>query len=135
MTPAQDRGTSLTRGRKIALGTGVVGVASLMTGALFGWQARTRWNEARATCDGGHDRCTTKGVELGNEARTTAHVSTAAFTVGIAATAAAVFLWYLTPPSAASRRPAAIKPAAIKPAIRPVIGSGMTGVGMTFHFP
>ncbi len=73
----------------------------LGTAAVFGVQARSHWQDAKAVC-GGSITCANAGdtrhaQDLGDSARTLANVSTVMFVAGGLAAAAGVYLWVTTP--------------------------------------
>lgn len=98
-----DSAPALPLGRQVALASGAVSVTSLIVGAALGVQARSRWNRAKETCfDGMFDQCTPEGVELSRQANRKGKQATVAFSVGVAAAAAAAIFWYVTPPARAA---------------------------------
>jgi hypothetical protein len=92
-------------GRKtLAVVTGVVGVAGVALGSVFGLVARSDWSSSESTCS--RVSCPTPGAHAAalsdqESASTSALVSTVAFGVGAASLAGAVVLW-LTAPSGGS---------------------------------
>jgi hypothetical protein len=79
-------------GSKIAgftlLGAGAVGIT---VGTIFGLEARSNWNDAKSNCVVGN-QCWQPGLDLADQARGKATVSTIAFIAGGAALAAGALL-------------------------------------------
>lgn len=84
--------------RWLAVGAGVVGVAGVVIGTVFGVQAGSKWDDAQA-CDR-DPRCGNAGT-LSDEASTAGTISTVGFIVGGLGLAGGLVLW-LTAPSAES---------------------------------
>jgi hypothetical protein len=113
-TPQADDASASTTLGYVALGAGLVGVG---VGSYFGVQTFDKKSEAAPYCD--EKRCSSKGMGIIDEARTSATISTIAFGVGIAA--AATGTWLLL--SAASKESPAAAAAAPSLALVPAVGS------------
>lgn len=112
--------------RMLAVGAGVVGLAGVAVGSIFGLMASSTWDDAQAGCAGGDTkRCTPASQSLGDDASTQATVATVGFVVGGVGLAGAAVLW-LTAPSAPSRQGAsAPRAVAVSPWVGPA-GAGVT---------
>ena len=75
---------------------GGIGLAGLVVMSVFGVKANNEANEADGYCDGRY--CTPEGLQMHDDARTSATVSTVAFVVGLASIGAGLTL-VLTAPS------------------------------------
>ena len=100
--------------RKVAIGAGAAGAAGLAASAVFGLQARSRWNDAQEQQDD----------ELRKQARTRAHLSTVSAIVGVAGAGAAVTLWILGKPESGPAEAALV----------PVINGETAGFALTGTF-
>jgi hypothetical protein len=76
--PPHSRGTTQ---RALGVGIGVVGIVGLGVGTYFGLRAKSKNDDASAHCVG-DTRCDSTGIELDDQARTSATVSTIAFAAG-----------------------------------------------------
>jgi hypothetical protein len=89
---ATDPGDEQARGRGsntmgwILVGTGAV---ALGAGTFFGLRAMSRWDERNTLCEGG---CNQEAKDRGDEAQTSATVSTIGFGVGLAAIGVGTYL-------------------------------------------
>ena len=89
--------------RKLAgMGLTVVGAATLGTGVVFGVQARSKWNDAKAACGGA--TCDTmeklgNANALGDQARSKATLSTIFVAGGAVVAGAGIALWVTAPKS------------------------------------
>ncbi|MEO6420860.1 MAG: hypothetical protein ABIP39_15715 [Polyangiaceae bacterium] len=90
---AADGSTQRTLGLAV-IGVGVVGAA---LGTVFGLNATSKHNDAKANCNADQSACTSMGVDQMKDARSAATLSTVAFIVGGAAIAGGAVL-YLTAP-------------------------------------
>jgi hypothetical protein len=82
--------------RVVALASGVVGVAGIATGTIFGLRSGSKHRESDQHC--GPTTCwDEKGVSLMEDARSAGNVSTVGFVVGGLACAAAAVLWFAPP--------------------------------------
>jgi hypothetical protein len=91
----------------MALTVGVVGVAGVAVGAIFGATANSQWSQAQNDCGSG---CGPNSVAQGqrSDALSNATVSTVGFGVGAAAIAASLILWLSAPsPDAQGQAPSA----------------------------
>lgn len=78
----------------VTLALGGVGLAGIGVGSFFGLRAMSTLDESDAHCDA--RGCDQQGVDLANDSRSQANVSTVAFAVGGVAIASAVLLWLFT---------------------------------------
>jgi hypothetical protein len=94
---AQARGDGGLDGQQIAaIACGVVGVAGVATGTVFGLRSKAKHEESDRYCSG--IRCPEqRGVELMDDARRAGNVSTAGFIVGGVGLGAAAVLWFARP--------------------------------------
>lgn len=100
-TDMPDTGGGMPTGRKVAIGLGAAGVVGIAAGVVLGLQASSQYDEAKSHCVGGDlDNCDAEGVQLSKDAIGTANLGTVAFSVGVAAAAAGVVLWFLNSPEA-----------------------------------
>jgi hypothetical protein len=110
--PPDDEPRETWSGQKTAaivvLGVGVAGVAM---GSVFGIMAASSWSDADAACGPGDPRqCSPEGAEAGEDASTSALVSTIGFGVGAAAIVGAGVLWF-TAPDGGSETALRVRPA------------------------
>jgi hypothetical protein len=84
------------RRRTIALAVGGVGAASVATGLVFGFLARSDNNDSKDHCDS-DDLCDSIGVALVDDAKRNANISTALVSIGGAALIAGGVLWFTAP--------------------------------------
>jgi hypothetical protein len=84
--------------RKAAVGVGAAGAVGLAASAVFGLQARSKWNDAQEQQDDG----------LRKQAETRATLSTASAVVGVACVGTAVTLWILGKPEGGRVRTAVL---------------------------
>lgn len=126
--PTDEAGGGMPTGRKVAIGVAGGGVVALAVGAIFGVRASGLWDDAKAYCrNGDFAMCDTEGVLLSKDARSSANVSTVAFSVGVAAVAAGAVLWFLNPPSAQDEAERAAR-------IEPILAPGSLGAQVTLRF-
>lgn len=102
--------------KKVAIGLGGLALSGGVVGGIWGGIAFTRWNDVRAHCGPSIPVCgqgpfLSYGRELQSNASSAATVSTVAFSVGLAALGAAVYLWVSTPPHEEKANRAARPPA------------------------
>jgi hypothetical protein len=96
VVPSAPASSSLQRA--LALAAGAVGLVGAGTGAYFGVDASSKWNDARNRCPaGGH--CDAAGASLSQDAGAAADRATASFVVAGIALAAGVVLWLTAPSS------------------------------------
>jgi hypothetical protein len=61
--------------------------------------AASQWDDATSKCtDGAYNRCTSAAITLGEDASTSATISTIGFIAGVAGLGAGAFLWFTAPP-------------------------------------
>ncbi len=89
--------TGLGTQRVLAVGVGVVAVAGLAVGTVYGLKSKSKHDEAALTCNPGCDGGS--GLQLKDEAKSAGNVSTIGFILGVTGVAGAAVLW-LTAPSA-----------------------------------
>jgi hypothetical protein len=119
---SSDTGSEMRFGprRIAAVVAGGVGVAGVVTGAIFGLRSMSKHDDAEEYCDSG--RCTDRrGVDLSDQALTAGNVSTIAFAVGAAGLAGGAVLWFTGETNGES-------------ATAPSIGVGLTGVSVAGGF-
>ena len=88
-----------TTTRDLAIGAGAVGVAAIVTGAVFGNKSRDYQHQADAICPAA--ACASEhAVELNHNAQTDAKLANIGFAVGGALTAGAIVLWIVGRPHA-----------------------------------
>jgi hypothetical protein len=92
--PLRPSSGGVHRGSAWALGG--ISLAGIALGSVYGLAARSRNDDSMAYCSG-KTVCSQQGVDLRDEARRDALVSTIAFGVGAAALAGAVVLWATAP--------------------------------------
>jgi hypothetical protein len=83
--------------RTIALLTGAVGVAAIGAGAFFGLRASSKHADAKPFCAPDESVCKQQGLDLINEAKSAATISTIAFSLGGAALIAGIVLYVTAP--------------------------------------
>jgi hypothetical protein len=106
--------------RVAAMVAGGVGVAGVVTGAIFGLRSMSKHDDAEEYCKSG--RCTDRrGVELSDQALSAGNVSTIAFAIGAAGLASGAVLWFTGETDAES-------------AAAPSIGVGLSGVSVAGRF-
>jgi hypothetical protein len=100
IVPPPDDESDFWNGQRWAgLGVGVVGVAGIVVGAVFGSKASSAWDEALTYCQGEDTaNCGPEAGPLSEDAYTFGTVSTVAFVVGGAALAGGLVI-FLTAPS------------------------------------
>jgi hypothetical protein len=89
------------RRRTIALAVGGVGAATVATGLVFGFLARSDWKDSEAHCDS-DDLCDQTGVDFVDDAKRNANISTALVSIGGAALIAGGVLWFTAPEKSTS---------------------------------
>jgi serine/threonine-protein kinase len=104
----------------VLAGAGLVGLA---VGAAFGVVAMSKENDATSNHCPHQPFCDAQGVQLGQDAKSAATVSTVAFAAGAAAVAGGVVLWFTAPGPGS---PNAGQPAAALRAT-PVLGGAVLG--------
>lgn len=96
-----DTGEEHSPRKKYAIGALAAGGAMVITGAVYGALASSKWKDAKAVCGG--QTCATQTLadqasQIGDDARSKANISTVLFAVGGVAATVGVVLW-LTAPS------------------------------------
>jgi hypothetical protein len=94
--PTRKSAGGLDGSQVAAIACGVLGVAGVATGAVFGLRSQAKHDESDRYCAGNTcpDR---RGVDLMDEARSAGNVSTASFIVGGVGLGAAAVLWFARP--------------------------------------
>ena len=118
--PERDEGGSGTNQRIAGVALGVVAVAGIVVGSVFGAGAKSKLDQSKDHCRTA-DLCTTEGLDLVSEARTSATLSTIGFAAGGAALVGGLIV-FLTAPSG-SPRPAAA--ARFVPLLGPQVAGGI----------
>lgn len=95
-TPGDDEGGSNMK--VIGIAVGAVGLAGVGIGSFFGLRASEKWKEAKARCNTSYE-CDQTGVDLADQARSSANIATLGFVAGGALLVAGVVL-FITAPSA-----------------------------------
>ena len=83
-----------------AIGALATGGAAIVTGAIFGGLASSKWSSAKGICGGttcGSQAEIDQASALGSQARTRANVSTAMVIAGAAIASVGVVLWVTAP--------------------------------------
>lgn len=83
--------------RPLALVLGGVGIVAAGAGAVFALQADAKWDDARAACPSAL-RCSARGVQLGEQAGTSADAATGLVIGGAVLVGTAVVLWLTSTP-------------------------------------
>jgi len=99
--PPPKSGGGLSGGRMAAIGVGVLGLAGVTVGTVFGLKSMSKGDEADKYCDDAN-ACTSRGIKLRDEALSAGTVSTVGFLVGGAGLAGAAALWILSPAEAST---------------------------------
>lgn len=86
----------------LAIVAGGLGVAGLGVGTAFGLVASSQWDDAQSLCEAPPNGCSAEGVQMGQDAQTSATISTVGFIVGGVGIAAGVVLWVTAPSGAAA---------------------------------
>jgi hypothetical protein len=87
---------ALLERRTVGYVLGGVGVAALVVGSVFGVRAISKRNDSDAQCPANH--CSQLGVDLNNQAKTSALVADITIGVGLASAAVATYLLLTSPP-------------------------------------
>jgi hypothetical protein len=86
------------------LGFGIAGVTALGAGATLGILAHNKYENSKDYCRATNaNLCTSRGVELRNDAFAFGHAATAGFIAGGVALSVAAVIWFLNPPSKTAR--------------------------------
>ena len=94
-SPSSDDNDGSTQ-RILAGVAGGVGVVGVVVGSVFGLKASSDWNEAKSDCNP-YPKCGPAGKKLGDDAQSSATLSTIAFVVGGAGIAGGLILWFTAP--------------------------------------
>lgn len=95
-SPSDAARTGVGDGRRVVgLVVGATGVATLAVGTVLGFAAKSRFDEARSSCDG--DLCDASGVEVRASAVRRANAATVVFGLGAAAVIGGAVLWFTAP--------------------------------------
>jgi hypothetical protein len=113
-TPQDDKAGGLDGQQIAAIACGVLGVAGVTTGTVFGLRSKSKHEESDRYCSG--NTCADRrGVELMDEARSAGNLSTASFIVGGVGLGAAAVLWLARPfGNGAAQAEIGLGPAAIR---------------------
>ena len=76
----------------LAIGVGVVGVAGVALGTVFGLKSKAKHDEAKSHCLGSD--CDSTGVQLRRDALSAGNLSTVSFVVGAVGLAGGALLWF-----------------------------------------
>jgi len=87
----------------LAIGAGVVGVAGIAVGTIFGLQAMSKHDDAEEHCDGAACR-DQAGVDLRADARSAGNISTIGFIVGGVGLAGGAALWFTAGPTSSGAK-------------------------------
>jgi hypothetical protein len=90
---AKSGGSSGSTQRTIGLVLGGVGIVGVAVGAVFGLQAGSKWDDAKAKCDDYPYGCGDDGVKLADDANSAATISTIGFIAGGVLVAGGAALW------------------------------------------
>ena len=80
--------------RTIGLVLGGAGVVGVAVGAVFGLQASSKWDDAKSKCDDYPYECGAEGVDLADDAKSSATISTIGFIAGGALLAGGAALFF-----------------------------------------
>lgn len=123
--PGAAKQHGMRTGRKIAIGTGALAVASLVGGGLFALRSQSKTSDAEQLCTDDF-QCTPRGVTLVDQARTAANLSYVSYGVGAAAAITATVLWF----TSARTVETSTKAARLVPALAP----GSVGLDLQGRF-
>lgn len=129
----------LSTGRMVAIGGGVVGLASVTTGVIFALRSQSRWDEAQDGHCNELDQCDPRGLALAQQASDAATISNISYGIGLGLLAGSVALWFLAPSDAGTgqreRNDSAAAGAAWRPlAITPMVGPDRAGLTLEGRF-
>jgi hypothetical protein len=121
--PAPGKSKPGSTQRAIAVGAGVLGLGGVVVGSIFGLKAMSTWNDALGKCvDEATDKCGPEARAKGDDASTSATVSTIAFGIGAVGLAAGAVLWITAPTGSGEAF------------LAPRIGRDSTGVDLAGRF-
>jgi hypothetical protein len=93
--------------RPLGVGVGVLGLAAIGVGTYFGVRAASKWGDSNAACPS--SPCSSPaGVDLANDARSSARVADVTLAAGLAGVALGVVLFVAGAPSSVQARPAGV---------------------------
>lgn len=129
--PARDDAPGgMGTGRKVAIGSGALGVAGIAAGVVFALRSQSKNDEA---FDDGHcdqnNLCSPRGIQLVDDAKSAATLSYVSYGIGVAAVATGALLWFLGAPD--EDEPGT---AGTEARIRPAFGPGIAGIEMFGRF-
>lgn len=99
--PASESG-GLGTSRTLAIGAGVIGIAGVTVGTVFGLKSKSKHDSAEEYCDSSNVCTDQKGVDLRDDALQSGNISTIGFVVGAAGLAGAAVLWLTAKPTEAT---------------------------------
>jgi hypothetical protein len=97
--PEKPAATSGSSQRTFAIAAGVIGLAGIGAGSVFGLKASSTWSDAKGKCTSFPSDCGQEGKSLSQDAQSSANLATIGFVVGGAGIAAAAVLWFTAPSS------------------------------------
>jgi hypothetical protein len=127
-SPPESKPASSSPLKPVGITVGVVGIAGLGTGGVFGLLARSKWNQAVTDCGGGCSTgafARTEATSAHNEAK----IANIAFAAGGALTATGLILFLVAPHSGNGKEKASAL------GVAPFAGSGTVGVAMAGTLP
>lgn len=107
-------------GRIAAYVVGGLGLGSLAAGTVFGIRAITKENDSDKECP--NEQCTQRGVDLNNQAKTSALIADITIGAGLAAVGVATYLFLRSPKTSSTTAP--------KIQVAPEVGPNMAGVAV-----
>ena len=112
--------------RTIGLAAGVVGLAGVIVGSIYGVKAGNKNAESLPHCQPTNSNlCDAQGVALGEDAIAAGNTSTVAFVIGGAALVGGTIL-FLTAPSSRAKRTATLR----RFEAQPLVGMGIVGLSL-----
>lgn len=116
--------------RTIGLALGGVGAAGILAGAIVGIVAVAQSGSAKSHCYEGGKACDAKGVELDQQAKTSATISTVGLAVGTGVLAAGALVWFISPQPSKERSPVA--PSGLQLRFQPSLAGASVSFGGAF---
>jgi hypothetical protein len=110
--PANESG-GLGTSRALAIGAGVIGVAGVTLGTVFGLKSKSKRDSAKDYCDSSNVCSDQKGVDLRDDALAAGNISTIGFVVGAAGLAGAAVLWFTAKPAESTAPAVGIGPGSV----------------------